>query len=386
MQNTKEQGTPAKKIWDSVLDLLGVVAFPLFIILACWGDSLLHLTPGARSLMVLAMLIALTVQLSRGLLGFLNVPNIPTWLPICKLNSDRLLAECLLMMLVLWLLASISIHGDADFKPFYGPICIIDLSLGLALAALGIKRMWSGGDIASLKFAAIFLAPMTMAAGLAFGMYQMLHLRGYLDVALLAISALIPLIVAAIRRSIKDERDWLKNIYGVIWTQVAALPLVPVSFFLLKLCWPKQIDGTVLMIGLLVLPVVLGLLPKRNKKKPWMIKEKLQILRWQIHKQKDGQPGTLTPELEQELLQVRQELAALNLVSNDFRDHVDKADTYRELGHVECGLHNYQEAEKNFVNAVETYDDALRLAPNDTVAKSNRAGVIVKLGALRNKT
>jgi regulator of sirC expression with transglutaminase-like and TPR domain len=91
----------------------------------------------------------------------------------------------------------------------------------------------------------------------------------------------------------------------------------------------------------------------------------------------------LTQELEKDLCQARQELTTLKLVSKVPRDHLDKADTYRELGHLECDLRNYQDAEKSYVNAVDTYDDALQLAPEDPDAKTNRAGVLENLSSVR---
>jgi hypothetical protein len=385
MQDPKEKLASIKnKYWDAVLNFLPGGFWLLWFVFISKGHSWLHLAARDTSIISLSMSIAITVQISRAFVGFLNIQHLPKWLPITQANN-RLYAEAVLILLLLSLLLHFALPQDFDGKPLALSLLVIYMGVGLSLMALWIKRKVSEGETSTLKFAALFLSPIAAAIGLAFAMTQLLGLQKDTEgIKLLIISGLVPLVVATIRLMFKDERDRAKNTNGVICTQFAALPLIPISYFALKLCWPRQLDPNLVLVGLVILSWASRLfLPKQ--KKAWLIKEQLQILRWQLQKQNtDGLSApALTPQSQREVAQAMQELATLKLISKDVRDYVDKADTYRELGHLECDLKNFPDAEKSYVNAIETYDDALELAPQDAVAKSNRAGVVESLSRVR---
>ena len=348
MQDPKERVAPTKnKYLDAAASLLPASFWLLWFVFISNDQSWLHLTPRDTSIITLSMSIALTVQMSRGFVGFLSIQHLPKWLPITQPNN-RMYAEGVLMMLVLSLLGHFTLPEQFDSKPVTVPLLVIYTGVGLSLVALWIKRKFSEGETNSLKFMALFLSPLLAAFGLAFAMSQILSLQKDLEgLKLLMISAMVPILVATIRLTFKDEHDRAKNTSGVIWTQFAALPLIPISYFALKLCWPKQVDANLALFALLVLPTALRLfVPKRSK--PWLIKEQFQILRWKLQKQMTDQqlPSELPPEFQRELAQARHELTTLKLTSKDVRDYVDKADTYRELGHLECDLKNFPDAER----------------------------------------
>lgn len=239
-----------------------------------------------------------------------------------------------------------------------------------------------------LKFVALYLSPLFIAVGLAFAILSSFHLHEKKDIIFLAISAAVPTILSSALRRFQDKRDRIKNISQTINTQLLALPLVPITFFLLEQCFPGQQDPApfVFCIQFFIIgTLIANFLPEQ--KKPWLIKEKLETLRSELMKQekKDSiiPSYSLTPKLKQELMLLRQEISKLAIVAKNASDYIDKGDMYKELGHLELLSANYPEAEKNYVNAIEAYDDALSLELENTAAKTSKSDSIERLNQVR---
>lgn len=86
---------------------------------------------------------------------------------------------------------------------------------------------------------------------------------------------------------------------------------------------------------------------------------------------------------EADLAEITEEFATLNMVSRDARDHIDKGDAYRELAYLHCDQNNVREADEAYANAVTAYNDALRLAPEDAMAKDHKSGVLENISKMR---
>lgn len=377
--------TPLWKFYDKAVGQLPTYFWLAWVLFLSFGESWLHISARDNTIVSDALVVAIGIQLFRGFLGFLRIPQLPKWLPIRALNDRRIYIEIVIVMSITWVLGHFALPPQIDIKRLSGPILVIYLCLCVSVGALWIRQQVLSGEAAALKFLVTYMAPFAAAATIAVTMYWILGLqKDHAAIKILSISALTPMIAAMIQLFCRDQRDRGKNTKTVINTQFAALPLIPISFFIIKAIWPKNIDANLLIIPLILVPIILSLLNLRRKT-PWLIKEKLQILRWQLHRSKTGNhpDSELPADFDQRLAQARQELADLELNSKDARDFVDKGDSYRELGHLEYDMKDFMAAEKNYVNAIEAYDDALALAPDNDAAKSQKAETLQNLSHVR---
>lgn len=241
------------------------------------------------------------------------------------------------------------------------------------------------------KYLLIYLSPMCAAIGIAIAMGYLLHLREQKDICILGISALLPVLFSISTRLFKDERDLVKNFKLIVKMQYAALPLVPITFFLLQHFIPKQLSAqdlvynlNIFLYGILACLFIRKVLKPRE---PWRIKLSLQLLKSELLKQKKnigapyGRPDSysLTPGLKVQLLKLNKEIARLyKLPLKKAADYKDKAGVYLELGHIAFLTQEYQDAEKNYVNALEAHNDAKELEPGDAPQETDEKAELLR--------
>lgn len=183
----------------------------------------------------------------------------------------------------------------------------------------------------------------------------------------------------------KDRRDRGKNTIAVIWTQILALPAVPLCFFALRAFWPQQIS-VMLFPVILLAPVMLVMVPVHlfGRKRAWLVKEKLEILKQEMTVDSDPSRSK-TQDRESRMAEIRRELAENRLNLKTANDHIDRGDAFWKLGDLYSELSKLDDAEESYDCAVNSYNDALQIDPDNRTAIANKFKMVEAVSELKRR-
>lgn len=359
-----------------LVNFLAGLGAVLYILLQCAGPCL-NLPPVDLTLKNLAFSLLVLIQVMRGLAWHLGFTRLPQWLLLSKMDR-RFGADCTVVFLVLMLVLELTCRSHLDpnitaIDPhIVYPLVAVQVVLGIWLLVLSFKASFGKSPVGLAAvgiFSLIFLSPIFLAGGLAFGLAKYFDLRAQRELETLTVAAIMPLMISVGLLAYRDKRDRGKNTLGVIITQFAALPAIPLFYLILKNFWPANISVMLCPVAGLVLLTIPRLLERRIR--PWLVKERAEALLAQLSREQAlaASPG---PEIEADLAGIVADLVPARLRLKVAEDHVDRADALWKLGEAQVLLGRYEAAENAYHEAVHAYNKAIELEPGNHRAQTNK--------------
>jgi hypothetical protein len=382
---TDTSSTRTKTILIDVLATVGILFW--------FGKAFIAVTPIPLQddlMLKLAVSVTMLIQIVRGLIGQTSMA-MPTWLRLDRLDK-RFVADSTVVVLTVFGILEAALRGRIDFqsqayKVVFDSLLAAQFIAGLWLFVLSLKRTNTNLKVAlagSLLFLFIFLSPILLVGGIAYALYQYLHLEGSRDSEMLAAAAIMPLAISVFMLSFKDRRNRWKNTKAVIITQLVALPVVPLCFLALRAFWPPQLSPMLFPVPFVLVPMaVLMVVRVFSRKEPWLVKEMVETLESEVRVAKST--AAVVPDVDSKLKEIENELAKNRLKLRTPEDHIDRGDACWKLGDLQAELSKSNDAEESYNHAVESFNDALRIDPANRVAIANKFKTVEALGQLKRQ-
>ncbi len=351
----------------------------LIIFLCDWLiGPFVQLPPQVAAADSLAVLGAAILQTARGLAYCLQFEFVPKWF-LLKRFDRKSAADSTVVFLLLFGVFSLALENRFDAysehsRQIKSVLATIAVFLFVWLSVLAARRSKVPSSIfPALVFA--ILAPCAAICGVHYMTSAYFHVVDAHDVGVLIASSFIAVLVSFSLIVFFDKRDVSKNLGRVIINQLVALPAIPLCYMVLQLVLPKNVNPFVVVVGL-VICLVGPLAYWRTRRRPWRIKAKVDELVWSA-------PTRNLLELQAGIKNVLEELLSEKLILKDALDHNDRADCYRLLGELQTNLMQFYDAEKNYRAAIDCYNDALRLEPDNQIAISNKFKTVEAISDLQ---
>jgi tetratricopeptide (TPR) repeat protein len=130
----------------------------------------------------------------------------------------------------------------------------------------------------------------------------------------------------------------------------------------------------VIIIFLIMVPV----LYMTTRRKAWRVKEKVEELTL-------AAPRSNLLTVQAKIKRILVDLSPERLTLRSAADHIDRADAFWKLGDLQMELMQFVDSESCYRAAIDAYNDALKLEPNNRIAISNKFNTVECLNQLARR-